>query len=121
MKAMQAGFTQGLAVSSYICDIYKYLILHFEGYRRILTWNLLIKKKKSSEVVANQLGLHVLYLMGALYWAKMARKNGNVPSCEIVGSFNFSVSGVNNDYKEAMIWFKKSISLGGTLGFFHMA
>ncbi|KAI9343816.1 hypothetical protein BD770DRAFT_430773 [Pilaira anomala] len=125
IKKVQDCLNQGSISPVKIISITnKYKVSHYDDYfHRIFLWNLLTRKK-SSGVVASQIGLYNIYTTGgsnvpwntdkALYWAKMAGKNGHERLCVNAGQMYLC----NSDYTEAMIWFKKSTALGGTFGLF---
>ncbi|KAI9343794.1 hypothetical protein BD770DRAFT_463759 [Pilaira anomala] len=130
MKSTQNSLNQGL-ISPFksIRDIDKDKLPHFDDYRRALIWNLLTKKK-SSGVVASQIGLSKIYtrrgfnvpynLHTALHWKKMAGKNGHEASCVALGLIYRGTTGFKQNNTEAMTWFKKSVALGGTLSLYHI-
>lgn len=87
-----------------------------------ILWSMLCNKK-STCVAACQFILMTIYLAGSnnvcrnsektVYWAKKAAKNGNSSACMAVGVYYEEGTGVKQDYKEAMKWYRKSQELGG--------
>lgn len=83
---------------------------------------LTLTNKKSTGVAACQFLLMAIYLEGSnnvrknpskiIYWAKKAAKNGNSSACMALGTFYEGGVNVQQDYKEAMNWYKRSQESG---------
>ncbi|KAI8091552.1 hypothetical protein BDF21DRAFT_448981 [Thamnidium elegans] len=90
--------------------------------RHIMLWDVL-STKKSSNVAVCQLLIASIYLdedqyyrpdyNSGMYWLKKAAKNGSATGCLSIGLLYERGNGVEQNYVEAMEWFRKAYEIGG--------